>query len=190
MVGHRKRRDKALIDAVEAHKPTRYSGNVWRVVREGRDPTSCSHSGGRWDDGTFDVLYTSQEREGAVAEIYFHLARGQPIFPSQVRYRLYELRVSLPRALALIDLAALASIGIETARYGQLSYEERTTEYPRSQDVAEVAHFLEFDGLIVPSARRRCLNVVLFCDRVSKLEIRANHGLVDWSAWERQIESS
>jgi hypothetical protein len=48
--------------------------------------------------------------------------------------------------------------------------------------VAEVAHFLEFDGLIVPSARHECLNVILFCDRVppAETEVVRDHGLVDW----------
>ena len=189
MVDIRRRRDSNLIDVVEAHASVRFRGSVWRVVRDGRDPTVCSRSGGRWDDGTFDVLYTSQQREGATAEMYFHLARGQPVFPSQVRYRLHELHVSLKRALKLTDLEAIARFGVDTARYGQLSYQERGTEYPRSQDVAEVAHFLEFDGLIVPSARRKCLNVVLFCDRVppSTIEVAADHGLVDWAALERQV---
>jgi RES domain-containing protein len=184
MIEIRRRRDSALIDALEALKPVRFSGNVWRVVREGRDPTLCSRSGGRWDDGTFDVLYTSAAREGAVAEIYFHLARGQPVFPSQVRYRLHELSVALKRALKLVDLDALAKIGIDTGRYGQLSYQERQGEYLRTQDVAECAHFLDFDGLIAPSARHACLNVVLFCDRVPPAEIGVikDHGLVNWKA--------
>lgn len=182
MVEIRPRRDSALIDAVEALTPVAFAGAVWRVVRESRDPTLCSRSGGRWDDGTFEVLYTAAERDGAVAEMYFHLARGQPVFPSQVRYRLHELHVALERALRLADLDALAGVGIDTSRYGQLSYQERETEYPRSQDVAEAAHFLEFDGLIVPSARHTCLNVVLFCDRVPPAALRAvkDHGLVDW----------
>jgi RES domain-containing protein len=182
MIDVRRRRDNTLIDALEGLTPVRFAGTVWRVVREGRDPSLCSRSGGRWDDGTFDVLYTSAEREGAIAELYFHLARGQPVFPSQVRYRLHEMRVALGRALKLVNLDSLAKIGIDTGRYGQLSFQERQTEYPRSQDVAEVAHFLEFDGLIVPSARHKCLNVVLFCDRIpsAAIETVKDHGPVDW----------
>ncbi|MEW6437792.1 MAG: RES family NAD+ phosphorylase [Pseudomonadota bacterium] len=185
MVHARRRRDSALIDAIEAHKPIEFEGGVWRVVRDGRSPLACGSAGGRWDDGTFDVLYTSQERDGAIAEMHFHLSRGQPIFPSKVRYRLHELHASLSRALKLVDMQALAALGLDTARYGQLSYERMGEEYPRSQDIAEVAHFLEFDGLIVPSARWPCLNTVLFCDRVppSRMDTVADHGLVDWDDW-------
>lgn len=187
-----KRRDLALIDAIEAIAPTPFSGTVWRVVREGRDPLEGRASGGRWDDGTFDVLYTSLEREGALAEMYFHLRRGQPIFPSRVRYELYELSLSLERALKLLDLAALGSLGVTPEAFGRLSYEERVSEYPRTQDIAEVAHFLEFDGLLVPSARRDCLNAVVFCERCapSQKEVLVSHGLIDWAAWEKSSKGT
>lgn len=184
MVHIRRSRDNALIDAIEAHTSVTFEGAVWRVVRQGRSPLVCSSAGGRWDDGTFDVLYTSQERDGAIAEMYFHLARGQPVFPSQVTYSVHELTVSLRRALKLVDLAALAAMGLDTSHYGQMSYDRTSEEYPRSQDIAEAAHFLEFDGLIVPSARWDCLNVALFCDRVPPEAMETvTDGPIDWQAW-------
>ena len=107
MIGARKRRDNNLIDAIEAIDPIEYSGTVWRVVRVGRDPLQCSRSGGRWDDGTFDVLYTSEKKEGAIEEMRFHLLRGQPVIPSQM-YRVFEIDLALERSLRLLDLDALA----------------------------------------------------------------------------------
>ncbi|MXN53145.1 RES domain-containing protein [Shinella sp. AETb1-6] len=185
MVHTRRSRDNALIDAIEALTPVRFEGTVWRVVRKGRSPVDCARAGGRWDDGTFDVLYTSQQRDGAIAEMYFHLGRGQPVFPSRVEYGVHELDVTVDRALQLVDLDALQRLGLDTSRYGQLSYDRAGDEYPRSQDIAEAAHFLEFDGLVVPSARWNCMNVILFCDRVppDAMEIVADHGLIDWSGW-------
>ncbi|MEH0076109.1 RES family NAD+ phosphorylase [Pannonibacter sp. Pt2] len=185
MAHTRRSRDSALIDAIEALPPVQFEGTVWRVVRKGRSPVDCARSGGRWDDGTFDVLYTSQQRDGAIAEMYFHLGRGQPVFPSKVEYGVHELDVTLDNALQLVDLGALQRLGLDTSRYGQLSYDRASDEYPRSQDIAEAAHFLEFDGLIVPSARWDCMNVILFCDRVppGAMEIAAGHGLVNWPEW-------
>lgn len=179
----RKRRDSALIDAIEEIESVSFSGPVWRVTREGRDPTQCSRSGGRWDDGTFDVLYTSTERIGAINEMRFHLMRGQPVMPSLVTYNLYELDVSIDRALRLLSTEALVKIGLDISRFGQLSYNDKEAEYPRSQDVGEVAHFLEYDGLIVPSARHECHNVVVFCDRIlpEALTISTDHGPVNWN---------
>lgn len=185
MPGSRSLRDLALIDALEAAPATAFSGTVWRVVRDGRDVLEGSAYGGRWDDGTFDVLYTSEKADGAIAELYFHLSRGQPVIPSKVAYRLHELRVTMPRALRLPDREALAGLGVDMARYGGLSYFERVQEYPRPQEIAECAHFVGFDGLIVPSARFACMNVIVFCDRVGPdaLEAVRDHGPVSWSDW-------
>ena len=145
----------SLIDALDAIRRAPFEGTVWRVVREGRDPLQCSASGGRWDDGSFDVLYTSRKSDGAIAEMYFHLLRGQPVFPSKIRYHLHELNVSLDEVMTL-TMDDLASLGLDATRFGQLSYNERTQEYPRSQEIAEVAHFLDCDGLLAPSARWDC----------------------------------
>lgn len=176
-------RDSTLIDALEALPQRPFGGTVWRVVSETRDPCQCSAPGGRWDDKTFDVLYTSLEREGALAEMYFHLLRGQPVFPSKLRFKLYELRVELSQVLDLARIDALTALGLDPARYGQLSYDERTAEYPRSQEIAEVAHFLDTDGLLVPSARRACSNLVVFCDRAKPdaIDIVKDYGLIDWA---------
>ena len=95
----------------------------------------------------------------------------------------FELGIALERSLKLLDLDILATAGLNTARYGQLSYNEQETEYPRSQDIGEAAHFLDFDGLVVPSARYDCLNVVVFCDKVlpEAISITADHRPVDWA---------
>ncbi len=178
----RTRRDKGLLDALEAIAPVPCSAPVWRVVQQGRDPVQCSRSGGRWDDERFDVLYTAQTKAGAIAEMRFHLMRGQPVFPSRLVCHLYEIDLALKRKLKLADMAALARLGLDTARFGQLSYQQKRAEYPRSQDIGEAAHFLGFDGLLVPSARHDCANVVVFCDRVpvNAMSIRKDHGPVSW----------
>ncbi len=106
------RRECKLIDALEAIDPVPFSGNVWRLVRDGRDPLQCSASGGRWDDGTFEVLYTAMTEDGALNEMRFHPMRGQPAMPSKVRYRMFELGLALERALWFLDLDALASLGL------------------------------------------------------------------------------
>jgi RES domain-containing protein len=175
-------RDNRLLDALESLTPETFEGQAWRIVRNGRDPTQCSAVGGRWDDRTFDVLYTSSRADGAVAEMYFHLSRGQPVMPSQVRHRLFELRVALTSCLRIGSLAGLASLGMQTVAFGQLSYAEREQEYPRSQEIAEAAQFIGRDGIIVPSARSDWPNIVVFCDPAgpTAVEVINDHGLVDW----------
>lgn len=184
-------REVRLIDALEAIDSRHFDGTVWRVVREERDPCRCNAAGGRWDDTTFDVLYTSLAADGARAEAYFHLRKGLPVFPSRIRHALHELSVTLDKLLDLSVPGALEGIGVDMARYGQLSYDERRAEYPRTQDIAETAHFLGFQGLLVPNARWPCANLVVFCDAVppKAIDAVANHGLVDWADWQRRATS-
>lgn len=191
MIMRRRVRDSDLIEAVEASSREAFDGNVWRVVRTGRDPLQGSSPGGRWDDGTFDVLYTSQDADGALAEMYFHIMRGQPVFPSEMVFHLFELHVALGRALRLADMAALEKIGVEAGSYGALGFSRKQEEYRRLQEIAEAAHFLDFDGLIVPSARWECRNIVLFTDRVPPEAVKISNdlGTVDWLAWKDTKES-
>lgn len=174
-------RDQALLDALEKVCQQPYSSTVWRSVREGRDPLACWRSGGRWDDGSFDVLYTSETRDAALEERRFHLYQGQPIPPSKVRYELFELRVSLEAAMVFPNPASLAALGLDVGRYGQLSYLEREQEYPRSQEIAEACSFLGADGILVPSARNpQSNNLIVFCDQDTRIEkeILRSHGVI------------
>jgi len=181
-------RDSKLLDALEEVGSEPFEGAVWRVVREGKDPCLCGSSGGRWDDGSFDVLYTAAEYDGAISEMHFHLSRGQPVMPSKIRYQVFELSLSLARLLRLPTLDRLGELGVNVSAYGQLSYEDRVSEYPRTQDIAETAHFLDYDGILVPNARWNCSNVVVFCDQVSPgaIEIANDNGLIDWAEWKRK----
>jgi hypothetical protein len=129
MLGSRPPRDSGLLDALAVLAGTLYDGTAWRVTREGHVPTLCSAVGGRWDDRTFDVLYTSTKADGAIEEMYFHLNRGQPVIPSQVIYHLYQRTIRLTSCLRL-SVEALRSLGLQTGIFGQLSYFERHQEYP------------------------------------------------------------
>ncbi len=177
-------RDRSLLDLIEAVPTAPFEGAVWRSVRVGQDPLVGGRPGGRWDDGTLDVLYTSETREGAVAERRFHLYQGQPFPPSRVRYELFELWVSLKSVVRFETVEALAEVGLSAEGYGRLSYVEREREYPRSQEVAEACAFLGADGLRAPSARDVTQgNVIVFCEQPTGIEKRIvrSHGLVDFS---------
>jgi hypothetical protein len=103
--------------------------------------------------------------------------------PSQVRYRLFELRIKLASCLRFAGLAELAAIGLQSGSFGQLSYSEREQEYPSSQEISEAAHFLGRDGIIVPSARSEWPNIVVFCDPAGSgaVETTHDHGMIDWN---------
>ena len=177
-------RDQSLLDTLEALPTAPFEGTVWRSVRAGQDPLLCGRSGGRWDDGTLDVLYTSETREGAVAERRFHLFQGQPFPPSRVRYELFELWISFTSVIRFASVEALAEVGLRVEGYGLLSYVEREREYPRSQEIAEACAFLGADGMRVPSARDVAQsNLIVFCEQPTGIEKRIvrSHGLVDFT---------
>lgn len=176
MAEERRARDPELLDVLEAHIGVAFTGDVWRVVRDGRDVLQGHASKSRWDPGTFDVLYTSLQREGALAEIYFHL-NSQPVFPSKLTSVIWRISVATKRTLKFADLAALAQLGITSESYSSLSYE-------RTQEIADAASFLGFDGIIAPSARSASQNLVLFRDRFSVEELLVRESeAVDWGAF-------
>ena len=176
MTGGRRARDHRLLDALGNLEPEPFEGRVWRAVRAGRLPLEGSSARGRWSPGHFDVVYTSLDPEGARAELYFHLTR-QPVFPSRLRYWLYELNVKTKETLRLANTEALLGLGVEEARYREVLYD-------RTQAISDAAQFMGFDGLIVPSARWDCLNLVLFVDSVDldEIDIEARSA-IDWTAW-------
>lgn len=144
----------------------------------------CGRPGGRWDDGTLDVLYTSETREGAIAERRFHLYQAQPFPPSRVRYEQFELQISLKSVIRFASIEALAGVGMRVEGYGRLSYVAREREYPRSQEVGEACAFLGADGMRVPSARDVTHgNLIVFCEQPTGIEKRMvrSHGLVDFT---------
>jgi RES domain-containing protein len=186
--GHRPPRPKALLDAIEAEAASRFRGIVWRVVTKGFDPLRPSRAGGRWDDGSFDVLYTSNERDGALAEAWFHLARGQPIIPSKIRKRVFQIEAQLERVLDLSSDGKLASLGVNMASFGRLSYMQRTSEYPAPQQLAEIAFFYQFEAIVVPNARWPTSNVVVFTENAQRSQMTiVDSEPVDLAAWHQAI---
>src|SRR5271163_4938237 len=143
MPAARKPRDPGLLDALDAFDRVRYTGETWRVVREGRDPLQGSASGGRWDPTLFDVLYTSLNPDGAVAEVHFHLSR-QPVFPSRISHGLHRIRVTTARTLILPDFDAMVPLGVDPARYREILYEP-------TQLISDAAYFLGFDSILAPN---------------------------------------
>jgi hypothetical protein len=180
MTDARKARDLTLLDSIDKFERRPFRQGVWRVVKEGRDPLQGAPSETRWCNGTFDTLYTSLERDGAVAEIHA-LLTSQPVFPSRVRWRAHRVSVRCTRTLHFADMPSLAALGIDIANY-------KSRDYARTQEIADAAYFLDFDGLIAPSARWNCMNLVIFTDRLAPgdLSVEESDGeTIDWDAWKR-----
>lgn len=174
--------DQLLLDRLCALPTERFEGVVYRVTTLGADPVAASTSGGRWAPppeaaAEVSVLYTSLERDEAIAEVASYLSELTPV--PRARLKLSRLVVSMNKTLRLVH-ADLAALGVDTHAYG-------TRDYAKTQEIGAALSFLELDGLIAPSARWSCDNLMIFA---------ANHSLnerldivdseeIDWRAWAR-----
>ena len=173
--------DPNLLDRLSTFRPERFEGEVFRATRANADPVAASISGGRWalppesNSGHY-VLYTSLKRDGAIAEVVSFLAELNPI-PGSRQIDVTRLAVSTSHTLRLVrtDLAAL---GVDLARYGE-------RDYGRTQEIGAALVFLEFDGLIAPSARWPCDNLMIFGDNHAIAETLQPIGTdkVEWREW-------
>jgi RES domain-containing protein len=180
MIGSGLVHDRSILDALEEIAPVSLDSSVWRITRAGRDPVQGSSANGRWSPGgATEVLYTALERDGALAEIGFRLSL-EPVWPSRIQHEMHEIRVQTAKTLQFADVGSLARFGVDGARY-------ESFDYAATQALAAAAHFMEFDGLLVPSARHASSNLVIFMDRdgAASLEVLGRE-TVDWTAWRRR----
>jgi hypothetical protein len=66
--------DQGLVDQLSVLSVERFRGEVFRATGISTDPLASSVIGGRWAPGVRDgadvpILYTSFERDGALAEV-------------------------------------------------------------------------------------------------------------------------
>ena len=170
----------AVLRKLKAFPVEKFVGDVFRVTGLGSDPLAPSVNGGRWappsrSGPTAPVLYTSFEREGARAEVCSHLVQLNPV-PAARPLKVSRLGVSTGRSLRLArgDLEAL---GVEMSRYGE-------RDYARTQEVGGAAASLDIDGLIAPSARWPCDNLMIFTNNHhagERLEVVGSEE-VEWRA--------
>lgn len=169
-------RDADLLDRLAGFPIESFNGEVFRATRQNLNPLAASTNGGRWmPSGGAGVIYTSLAREGALAEISFHWGQltPRPSKPAMV----HTLAVQCQKALRLLRVD-LTELGIDNAAYAVANYQ-------RTQQIGDATQFLECDGLIAPSARWDCDNLILFPDNMgvaSTLELVATE-TVAWLPW-------
>ena len=176
--------DPDLADRLSTFATQPFNGEVFRATAAKADPVAPSLYGGRWarpqnrDPGT-NVLYTSMERNGALAEMASFLADLTPI-PGPRKIKVTQLAVTTSHTLRLVR-ASLDDLGIDMNRYGE-------RDYARTQEIGSTLAWLGLDGLIAPSARWACENLMIFTDNHTlgeKLE-PLHEELVEWRQWAQQ----
>ena len=103
------------------------------------------------------AIYTSQERDTTIAEGQ-HAIDSQPLRPKARRY-VYELRVSARKALRISE-ADYPALGLDPD-------DLESPDFTACQRIAAHATFLEYDALIVPSARADGSNLVIFVNELA-----------------------
>jgi hypothetical protein len=175
--------DQGLVDHLSALPVERFEGDVFRATGVSADPLAFSFNGGRWAPAARDgvdvpILYTSLERDGALAEVSSYLALLTPL-PTSRPLKVSRLGVSTSKTLHLVR-SDLEGLGVDLARYGE-------RDYNRTQSIGAALAFLEIDGLIAPSARWACDNLMIYQINHSlreRLEVLAEEN-VDWGRWAR-----
>ena len=89
----------------------------------------------------------------------------------------HRIRVQADNTLTLI-VADLLKLEVDMTLY-------KSHNYLRTQEIGDAVAFLECDGLIVPSARWSCDNLVLYTENHkldNELAVVATEQ-IDWRAW-------
>lgn len=176
--------DQSLLDQLCRLPLEDHEGIVFRATGIRTDPLAPSVNGGRWAPAARDgidvsVLYTSFEREGALAEIVSYLVLLTP--PPSKPLKVARIEVSTRKTLRLAR-ADLVELGVDMTRYGE-------RDYRLTQDIGAALAFLDVDGLISPSARWSCDNLTIFTANHlgGRLEL-IDFETVNWRAWAREHE--
>jgi len=170
--------DQALIDKLSRLPTTLFEGNIFRATPKNVKPLAASISGGRWAPGSDEedgctILYTSLDKNGAIAELAYYLALLDPA-PSKP-FVVHELAVTTRKTLKLV-CTDLEDLSVEGERY-------KTRDYRQTQKIGAVANFLGCDGLIAPSARWDCQNLMLFPINLGDSLTAIGSEEIDWINW-------
>ncbi len=171
--------DPEILDALDKLSGEPLKTKAWRVTWASRNPLAGGVGGGRWSPpNQFEALYTSLKADGALAEAYYHLSRG-PVFSSS-SMKINQISVKLVNVLTL-DIKNLNLLGIADPLASRI-------DFNLTQPISEAAHLLDCQGLLVPSARFECKNLVVFMDRIDpekQLKVSKTED-VNWPAWREQ----
>ena len=168
--------DPELLEKISSFPSITFSDLVYRTTRNSLDPLAGSTRNGRWHRGSkCTALYTSLSPDGAMAEIAYHWSLLTPL-PSKPVV-LHKLKIRVDHALRLL-MCDLNDLGINEDQFDNTLYE-------RTQEIGTAISFMEFDGLIIPSARWECENLVVFEDNLSTDNVFEviESTEVDWQAW-------
>jgi RES domain-containing protein len=142
-----------LLDKLQGEPSGPFDALVYRHMFGDNSPFLVNTRGARWNPPEVGAIYTSLQRDGALAEADYRISL-EPFRPKS-RRTLHEIAVELAKTLDLSDGTLLAALGIDQ---DELS----STDLSRCQEIGGATAYLGYDGLLVPSARHGSTNLVIF----------------------------
>ncbi|HEX3110674.1 MAG TPA: RES family NAD+ phosphorylase [Thermoanaerobaculia bacterium] len=135
-----------MLDLLQSAGVSSWNGTVYRHMFASQPPTRANTAGARWNEPNVAAIYTSCERETALAEAEYYIGL-QPLRPRAKR-TLYTIHVSLSKVIDLTAARLLAHLGITDDILASLDQGPCRT-------IGGAVSWLGHGGLLVPSARRR-----------------------------------
>lgn len=155
--------DQRLLDAVAVLPTATFEGRVWRHMFGDNPPELANTGGARWNPAGVDAVYTSIERETAIAEGDYRV-QLEPIRPRAKR-TVYQMRVRLAAVVDLTDAAVRHRLGLVDADLADMSM-------VKTAAVGGAVEWLGYDGMLVPSIRGNGANLVIFPNRMEERDGR------------------
>ena len=142
------------LDILQSAVASAWSGTVYRHMFGSYPPARSNTTGARWNDVGVEAIYTSCERETALAEAEYYIA-AQPLRPRAKR-TLYTIQVSLQNVLDLMAPGLLSKLGITAAVLS-------SNDQAPCRTIGGAVNWLGHDGMLVPSARHASgTNLVIY----------------------------
>jgi RES domain-containing protein len=143
-----------MLDILQSAGFSAWNGTVYRHMFGSHPPARVNTGGARWNVPGLAAIYTSCERETALAEAAYQISL-QPVRPRAKR-TLFTIRVSLQNVIDLTATNLLPRLGITDDVLLGIDHQPCRT-------IGAAVNWLGHDGLLVPSARRRGgTNLVIF----------------------------
>ena len=146
--------NEEIVERVNELGPSTWSGTMHRHTSLGRDPLSgegARRLGGRWNPrGVFSTIYLAQPEFTAIRELE-HAAAAASMFLDDllaVGRELHTIEVEAVEVLDLRDPSRLLAVGLSPDDVGD-------ADQTACQAVGHAAWFLEFAGVLAPSARNK-----------------------------------
>jgi len=167
--------DHEILDVLGQLDSIEYSGELWRTTWLKRDPLLGGIGGGRWSPSKkSETLYTSLEENTSIAELHYHLSQA----PVRSSCAVLICQLSTEK-LNLLDLRSS-----EVWADLQIEHKSKKEQVVHSQKIGAAVHFLEYQGMIVPSYRSEGNNCVIFTELTQLDQITVeSKAEINWPAW-------